>query len=273
MAIIRTTLLLGVLTGLLLSIGYLLGGTGGMAYALVFAGIMNFATYWFSDKIVLMMYGAQPSTDKRLNKIVEKVAEEADIPKPKVYIMNSPIANAFATGRSPKHAAVAATSGILNVLNDDELEAVFSHEIAHVKNRDTLVSAMAATIAGAISYVVNFAWYASFGNERKNSLALLPLLILAPLAAMFIQLAITRTREYGADYTGAFICKKPLALASALEKISSVAQHNPLRGNPATAHLWIVNPFSGDALVKLFSTHPPVQERIKRLKEIAKKIK
>ena len=273
MALIRTTLLLGALTGLMLAIGYFLGGMAGITYALVFAAVLNFATYWFSDKIVLMMYGAKPSNDKRLNRIVEKTAKEANIPMPKVYITEVPIANAFATGRSPNHAAVCATRGILDILNDDELEGVFAHEIGHVKNRDILVSTMAATIAGALSYVINFAWFASHGNDRRNMWAILPLMILAPLAAAIIQLAISRSREYGADYTGAFICKKPLALASALEKISSASVKHPLQGNPATAHLWIVNPFSGGALLKLFSSHPPVDERVKRLKEIARQIK
>ncbi len=272
MALIRTALLLGVLTGLLLAIGYLLAGTAGMTIGLVFAFIMNFATYWFSDKIVLMMYRAKPSDNKRLNAVVGKVARNAQIPKPRVYIIESPIANAFATGRSPKHAAVAATAGILDALDDDELEGVFAHEIAHVKNRDTLVSVMAATIAGAISFIANFAWFATARNERPVW-AILPLLILAPLAAMLIQLAISRGREYFADYTGALICKKPLALAAALEKISAVAHRHPLRGNPATAHLWIVNPFSGGALLSLFSTHPPMAERIRRLKELSKQIK
>ena len=275
MEIFRTAALLGLLTGIMLLIGYAMGGQDGMLYALAFAAIFNFGAYWFSDKIVLAMYSAKPSQNEKLNKIVEKVAKNAGIPMPKVYIVQSPIANAFATGRSTKNAAVAATTGILQVLNNEELEAVFSHEIAHVKNRDTLVSAMAATIGGAISFLANMAYFAAFNrdNNRSNAVILLPLVFLAPIAAMLVRLAISRSREYGADHTGAYISRKPLALPSALEKISAVAQRMPLRGNPATSHLWIVNPFKADIMMSLFSTHPPLEERIKRLKELSGQIR
>src|SRR3989344_736439 len=273
MPFIRTAMLIGFLTALFLGVGYLIGGASGIVIAFVLALLMNAVSYWFSDKIVLAIYGAKPSSDRRLNYIVERVAKNAGIPLPKVYIIPTPSPNAFATGRNKNHAAVAATEGILRLLNDDELEGVFSHEIGHVKNRDILVSSIAATVAGALSYLAQFAWY-GFGNrDNKNSLLMIPALILAPLAAMLVQMAISRTREYGADYTGAFISKKPLALASALQKISSASTTHPLQGPPATAHLFIVNPFSGASLFKLFSTHPPVEERVKRLKELHKQIK
>ncbi|MFQ6010381.1 MAG: zinc metalloprotease HtpX [Candidatus Aenigmatarchaeota archaeon] len=275
MAILRTTLLLGLLTGILLAAGFLFGGMGGMTLALIIAFVMNFAAYWWSDKIVLRIYRAKPSKDPTLNSIVENLARKAEIPKPKTYIVPTAVPNAFATGRSPKHAAVAATQGLLDHLNKQEIEGVLAHEIAHVKNRDTLVSAMAATIAGSISYLAHFAWYSLFWGDSRNSssLMLLPLVMLAPFAAMMVQLAISRGREFSADYTGAIVSGKPDALASALNKISTVAKNYPLRGNSATSHMWIVNPFRADSFSKLFSTHPPIEQRIARLKELAKEIK
>lgn len=278
MSFIRTAALMGLLTGILLVIGFFWAGIQGMTVFFVIALALNFFSYWYSDKIVLAMYRAKPILENekpKLHGIVEKVADEMNIPKPKLYIVNLPVLNAFATGRSPRNAAVAVTTGLLKNLNSDEIEGVISHELSHVKNRDTLTSTIAATIAGTIAYIGQMAWWGSFGGDRKQggNAILLPLIILAPLAATLIQLAITRTREYAADKTGALTSKKPLALASALEKISKVASHSPLRGNAATSHLFIVNPFSGDALVNLFSTHPPVQERIKRLEEIARELK
>lgn len=266
MAFIRTTLLLGLLTGIFLGIGFLLGGMGGATVALIFAALMNFFAYWYSDKIVLKMYGAKPSGDRRLNSIVERLAKEAYLPKPKVYIINTPVPNAFATGRDPKHAAVAATRGLLDALDKEEVEGVIAHELAHIKNRDTLISTMAATIAGAISWLGYMAWWGMSGR-RGGSALLLPLIILAPLAATIVRMAISRGREYHADYTGAIISKNPSGLASALQKIEHIARNHPMQGNAATAHMWIVNPFKGDAIVSLFSTHPPVAERVKRLKE------
>ncbi len=271
MAFLRTAALLGLLTGVLLAAGFFFAGFTGMTLALIFAVFINFISYWFSDKIVLSMYRAKPLEDKKLDSIVEKLAKEANIPKPKLYTVKAPIPNAFATGRNPKNSAVVVTDGLLNTLDEEEIEGVLAHELSHIKNRDTLVSVMAATIAGAISFLAQMAWYSLiFGNRRQGggSLVLLPLLILAPLAAILIQLAISRGREFHADYTGAIISKKPLALASALEKISHEAKARPMSGNSATSHLWIVNPFKGDNFVKLFMTHPETSERIKRLKEI-----
>lgn len=279
MSLTRTALLLGLLTGILLAVGYLWSGIFGMTIFLVIAFIMNFLVYWFSDKIVLAMYRAKPiqkSDEPKLHDIVEKLAKEIKMPKPNLYLVNLPILNAFACGRSPKHAAIAVTSGLLKHLNWSEVEGVISHELSHVKNRDTLVSTIAATIAGAIAYIAQIAWYSLFmGGERRQSggLIFLPLLLLAPIAAMLIQLAITRTREFAADRMGAIISKRPLALASALEKISKVSKQHPIVGNDATAHLFIVNPFKGDALMNLFSTHPPVEARVSKLREIAKELK
>lgn len=279
MSYLRTALLLGLLTGVLLAIGWLWNGTTGMTILLVISLAMNFLAYWFSDKIVLAMYRAKPiqkSDEPKLHEIVEKVSKEMDIPKPKVYLVNLPILNAFATGRNYKNSAIAVTSGLLKNLNWQEVEGVVSHELAHVKNRDTLTSVIAAAIAGAISYIAQFAWYSLvMGSDRRQNsgLIFLPLIILAPIAAMLIQLSITRTREFAADRTGAIISKKPLDLASALEKISKVSKQHPIVGNDATAHLWIVNPFRGDILMTLFSTHPPVEVRVQKLKELAKELK
>jgi len=268
MAIFRTALLLLVLTGILVGVGMLIGGTYGMFFGLVLAFAINFVTYWWSDKIVLKIYRAKPSENKKLNSIVERLAKDANIPKPSVYVIPTQVPNAFATGRDPKHAAVAATEGLLNVLNDDEIAGVLAHELGHVKNRDTLIATMAATIAGAVSFLARIAWWGSFGSRDRSSPLLLPLLIFAPFGAMLVQLAISRSREFGADYTGAQISKNPLALASALDKISSFSRNHKMSGSPSTAHLWIVNPFSSGAFMKMFSTHPPVEERIKRLKAI-----
>jgi heat shock protein HtpX len=270
--IFRTAGLLGLLTGIFLGIGYLLGGFVGMSFALILAFLMNFFAYWYSDKIVLAMYGARPLKDERIESIVENLAKNANIPKPKLFIAELPVPNAFATGRSPKHAAVCVTRGLIKTLNEDEVEAVLAHEIAHIKNRDTLLSTLAATIAGAISYLAQLAWFGLFGEEERGAaIVLLPLIILAPIAAMLVQLAISRGREFLADEVGAIICGKPLSLANALRKISGMAEAYPIEGNAATSHLWIVNPFSGNTFAKLFSTHPPVSERIRRLEDIAKK--
>ena len=279
MSYIRTALLLGLLTGVLLAIGWLWQGITGMTIFLGIALIINFLAYWFSDKIVLAMYRAKPvqkSEEPKLHSIVEKISKEMGIPKPKVYLVNLPILNAFATGRNYSHAAIAVTSGLLKQLNSEEIEGVVSHELSHVKNRDTLTSAVAATVAGAIAYIAQIAWYGMFmGGDRRRggSLLFLPLILLAPVAATLIQLAISRTRELAADRTGAIISKKPLELASALEKISKVAKQYPLNGNAATSHLFIVNPFKGDALLSLFSTHPSVEIRVQKLKELAKELK
>ena len=274
MAFLRTTLLLGLLTGILLTIGYLFAGIGGMTVAFIFALLINFLSYWFSDSIVLRIYNAKPTDNKKLNSIVENLSDNAGIPKPRVYIINTDNPNAFATGRSASHSAIAATTGLLNKLEYDEIEAVLAHEVSHIKNRDVLVSTMAATIGGAISYLAQIAWYSSFGDRNsRGNMVLLPFVLLAPFAAMLVRFAISRGREFGADYTGAYLSKKPLKLASALEKISNDVKAHPIRGNAATSHLWIVNPFRGDGLVNLFSTHPPINERIERLKRLSTQIK
>jgi heat shock protein HtpX len=278
----RTGLLLAGLTGLFLAIGFLLGGQQGMAMAFVFALGTNFMSYWFSDKIVLSMYGAQevgPGDAPELYGLVEQLARRANMPMPKVYIMDNPQPNAFATGRDPEHAAVAATTGILSLLSREELAGVMAHELAHVKNRDTLIMTIAATIAGAIGMLANFAFF--FGGRRDENgqggspfgaIGGIVAAIIAPLAAMLVQMAISRTREYGADKMGAEICGQPLWLASALARLESGVQHignQEAERNPATAHMFIVNPLSGSGMDNLFSTHPSMDNRIARLQELA----
>jgi heat shock protein HtpX len=271
---LRAVLLFAMLTGIFLAIGFFVAGTAGMTLAFILAMAMNLLSYWYSDKIVLGMYSAKEVSKKEnpgLHKIVEKVAEEAEIPKPKVYLMKTDTPNAFATGRSPQHASVAVTSGILKSLNDKEIEGVLGHEISHVKNRDILTSSIAATLGGAIAFIAQMAWYGSMANDRRNSsAALLPLVILAPVAATLIQLAVSRSREYVADHDGAVLTKNPLGLASALEKIENSVKQHPMKGNAASSHLFIVNPFKADTFVSLFSTHPPTSERVKRLEELAR---
>ncbi|MBI1969463.1 zinc metalloprotease HtpX [Candidatus Woesearchaeota archaeon] len=277
---VKTVLLLGALTGLLLFIGNLLGGMQGLTIAFLFSVLMNVGMYWFSDKIVLMMYRAREATKKdypEYHAMIEDICKKAGLPKPKLYIVPSTTPNAFATGRSPKHAAVACTEGILQLLNKEELRGVLSHEMSHVKNRDILITTIAATIAGVISYVAMMArWAAIFGgmggrdnNGRGNILGFLVIAILAPIIALILQLAISRSREYLADHTGAKLIKNPLPLADALQKLETANKHHPMKfGNPATSSLFIVNPFSGRALLQLFSTHPPLAERVRRLREM-----
>lgn len=280
----KIMILLTTLTLLLMFIGRLIGGLQGMFTAFVFAIIMNFATYWFSDKIVLMMYGAKPVNETEapeLFRIVRSLTEEAGLPMPRVYIIPTMTPNAFATGRNPSHAAVAVTRGILQMLDEEELEGVLAHEIAHVRNRDILLSTIVATIAGVISMIANMArWAAMFGGiggrdregRGSNILGELFLIIVAPIAALLIQLAISRSCEYRADDSGGRICGKPLSLASALEKLHFGAKRFPMEANPATAHMFIVNPLTGGGILSLFSTHPPIEKRIERLKELAKEI-
>ncbi len=271
--ILRTTILLAVLTGLMLLVGGVLGGRSGMFLALILSVAMNFGSYWYSDKVVLAMYHAREVTSAEspeLYSIVRGLADRANLPMPRVYIVNTQMANAFATGRNPNHAAVAVTTGILKILSRDELEAVIAHELTHVKNRDTLVSAMAATLAGVITFMANIAqWGLIFGGGRDddsgNIVGALAMIILAPIAALLVQLAISRGREFGADRGGAEICGKPLALASALSKLEGAAGAVRADVNPSTAHLFIVNPLKGRALASLFSTHPSTEERIRRL--------
>ena len=270
----KTVLLLGLLSGLLLFIGELLGGAQGMMVMFVFAAVMNFASYWFSDKIVLRMYGAQEvGSSHPLHQMVERLARQAGLPMPRVYTIPTQSPNAFATGRDPKHAAVAATEGIMRVLDQRELEGVIAHELAHVKHRDTLISTVAATLAAAIMMMGRMAgWAAMFGggsrdNDRggSNPLAMLLMVVLAPLAAMLIQMAISRSREFAADAGGAAIVGTPHGLADALRKLDRASKQIPLDANPATSHLFIVNPFAGRGLTSLFSTHPPMEQRIERL--------
>jgi len=274
----KTFLLMGALTALLVLIGDWIGGQNGMITALVFAGLMNFFGYWFSDKIVLMMYGAQQvdeSQAPRLFGIVRRLTRQAGLPMPKVYVIPADQPNAFATGRDPNHAAVAVTEGIMRILNEDELEGVLAHELAHVKHRDILIGTIAATIAGAIMMLSRMAFFFGGGRdddrEGGNALVALIAMIVAPIAALLIQMAISRSREYGADEGGAEISHKPLALASALRKLERGAEAIPMDANPATAHMFIVNPFSGGGIANLFSTHPPIAERIARLEEMAER--
>jgi heat shock protein HtpX len=273
---LKTTLLLGLLSGVLLVIGQLLGGANGLVMGLVFAVLMNFGSYWFSDKIVLRMYRAQEvGPGHRLFGLVERLSRQAMLPMPKVYVIPDPSPNAFATGRNPTHAAVAATEGILQILNDNELEGVIAHELAHVKHRDILISSVAATIAATIMFAARAAQFAAMfgglggrGDDRdrgNNPIALLATIILAPIAAMLIQMAISRSREFAADAGGAQIAGNPYGLADALRKIDAVSKRVPLDANPATAHMFIVKPFSGAGLMSLFSSHPPTDDRIRAL--------
>ena len=274
----KTIFLLGTLTGLLVVFGNYFGGTQGMMIAFLFALLMNFGAYWFSDKIVLSMYRARQVTEAEapeLVGLVRSLSQRARLPMPKVWIVPSPAPNAFATGRNPEHAAVAVTEGLLQIMNRDQLEGVLAHELGHVTNRDTLISAVAATLAGVIMLLANMArWAAFFGGGRDDEdrgggvVGLLVMAMLAPIAALLIQMAISRTREFVADATAAHLTKKPLALASALERLQMAAERIPLDANPATSHLFIVNPLSGRSLLRLFSTHPSVEERVKRLRAI-----
>jgi len=281
----RTTILLAVLTALLVWLGDMFGGRQGAVMALILAGGMNFFSYWFSDKLVLKMYGAQevsPNDDPELHGIVQELATRAGLPMPKVYVIPEEAPNAFATGRNPQHAAVAVTHGIRRILNKRELSGVLGHELAHVMNRDILIGTIAATLAGAISYLAHMAqWGMMFGAGRDrdeeggggNIFSLIIMMIVAPMAAMLIQMAVSRSREYGADAGGAKICGDPLALASALRKLHMGAQNIPLQVSNATAnataHMFIVNPLSAGGIANLFSTHPPMEERIARLEAMA----
>ena len=276
--LIKTGFLLVVLTCLLILIGGAVGGRQGMAIAFVLALVMNAGSYWFSDRIVLGMYGAQPVTEAeapQLYRIVRQLAAEARIPVPPIYIIQDDSPNAFATGRNPQHAAVAVTEGILRIMNEEELRGVLAHELSHVKNRDTLIMTIAATIAGAITYLAQMAqWAAIFGGGRRSdenggggsAIGALLMAILAPFAAMLIQMAISRSREYQADASGAQLCHRASGLAQALQKLDTASRQVPMDAAPATAHLFIVNPLTSGGLASLFSTHPPIEERIARLR-------
>lgn len=278
---LKTTFLLTMLTLLMVAMGSAIGGKSGMILAFLMACCMNFFSYWFSDKIVLRMYGAQEVTAESypfFHGMVGRLASRANLPMPRVYIIPSDSPNAFATGRNPQHAAVAATEGILRILSPEELEGVMAHELAHVKNRDILVSTIAATFAGAISMLGNMLqWGAMFGGGRSDNeegggslIGSLAMAIIAPIAAMLIQMAVSRSREYLADATGAEICGNPHMLASALAKLHNASQMIPMQeARPASAHMFIVNPLTGGGLMSLFSTHPPMEERISRLESMA----
>ncbi|MEW6419235.1 MAG: zinc metalloprotease HtpX [Nitrospirota bacterium] len=276
---IKTLFLLVTLTLILIWAGAAMGGKQGMTIALIFALAMNFFAYWFSDKIVLRMYGAREVSESEapgLYAIVRRLAQKAEIPMPKVYIMDQEQPNAFATGRNPKHAAVAVTTGIMRILSQEELQGVIGHELAHVKHRDILISTIAATIAGAISYLAQMAqWAMIFGGHRGDDdeggspIAALVMMIVGPIAAMIVQMAISRSREYAADEGGARLAGNPRYLSGALRKLHWASQKIPMDANPATSHMFIVNPLSGGGILKLFSTHPPIEERISRLESMS----
>jgi heat shock protein HtpX len=275
----KTTFLMALLTVILVTAGGALGGESGMVTAFLFALVINGVSYWFSDKIVLRMYGAKEiSLDEapKLHRIVQDLTLRAHMPMPKVYVIPQESPNAFATGRDEKHAAVAVTEGILDILSESELRGVLAHELSHVKNRDILIGTIAATMAGAISMLAYTAQWGMIlggrGSDRRkggNPIVALAMIILAPLAAMLVQLAISRGREYGADATGASISDDPLSLAHALKKLQRGVEKIPMEANPATAHMFIVSPLTGGGLMNLFSTHPPLEERIRRLEKMA----
>ena len=279
---IKTVFLLGALTGLLILIGGYFGGRQGMIIAFALAVIMNFGSYWFSDKIVLRMYSASEVSESdapELYASVRNLSLKAGLPMPRVFIIPDETPNAFATGRNEKHAVVAVTQGILRILNREELEGVIAHELSHIKDRDILIGSIAATIAGAIMMLANMAqWAAIFGGGRSDdeegggggTIGLIVMAILAPIAATLIQMAISRSREYLADSEGAQVSGNPYGLASALEKLSSASQVVPMHANPSTAHMFIVNPLSGRSLMNLFSTHPPIEERVARLRSMGR---
>jgi len=279
---LKTMFLMVALTLLLVFVGGALGGRNGMTIALIFAFGVNFITYWFSDRIVLKMYRAQQVTEAEAPELfgmVRRLSQRAELPMPKVYIIEQEQPNAFATGRNPKHGAVAVTTGIMRVLSREELEGVLAHELAHIKNRDILVGTIAATIAGAISYLAQMAqWTMIFGGrsteegEHGNPIAALVMMIVGPIAAMLVQMAISRSREYGADAGGAAISGNPIYLASALKKLQMASQRVPMDANPATSHMFIVNPLTGGGILKLFSTHPPIEERVARLESMRRRV-
>jgi heat shock protein HtpX len=278
---LKTGLLLAVLTALFLLIGNAVGGQNGMVMAFGLAVLMNFGAYWFSDKIVLRMYGAKEVSEaeaQQLHGVVRRISLAAGLPMPKVYLIPTDSPNAFATGRNPEHAAVAVTEGILRLLSPDELEGVLAHEMAHVRNRDILVGTVAATLAGAVMMLARFAQFAAIfgggGRDRDEEggggiVGMLFMAIVAPIGAMLIQMAVSRSREYLADETGAKFCGKPLSLARALEKISGISREVPMDATPATAHMFIVSPLTGGGVLSLFSTHPPVEKRVERLRSMA----
>ncbi len=283
MNIMKTTLLMAALTVLLVLVGGFIGGNNGMMFAFVFALVMNFGSYWFSDKIVLAMYHAKEITvdqNPTIFEIVQDLSTRASLPMPRIYMIASEQPNAFATGRDPQHAAVAVTEGIMKLMPKNEIRAVIAHELAHVKHRDILIASIAATIAGAITMLANMAqWAMIFGgfggrnsrdDEGSNPIAALIMIIVAPIAAMLVQMAISRSREFDADEGGAKISGDPMALANALRHLESAKQEIPMRATPATAHMFIINPLTGKSFMNMFSTHPPIEDRIARLEEMSR---
>lgn len=276
---VKTVGLMVLLMALMMLVGQLLGQEQGLMMAFAFSLLMNFGMYWFSDKIVLMTYGAREVTEQEAPKLystVRNLAQQAELPMPKVYLIPGDSPNAFATGRNPEHSAVAATEGIVRMLSEDELEGVIAHELAHIKHRDILTGTIVAAMAGTIMFLTRMAMFASFfgggsrDRENSNPLGEILLLILAPIAAMLIQFAVSRSREFAADAGGAKICKRPLSLANALRKLEAGVERLPMENaGTATAHMFIVNPLRGGGVVKLFSTHPPIAERIERLQQLA----
>ena len=274
--VFKTALLLAVLTAMLVLIGGAIGGRNGMLIALILAFVMNFVSYWWSDKIVLAMYGARPVDEASapdLYSMVRRLATKAGVPMPKVYVIPSEQPNAFATGRNPSHAAVAVTEGIMRILDMEELEGVLAHEMSHVINRDVLIGTIAATLAGAITYLAHMAQWAAFmgggrsdDDEGPSPVAMILMAVVAPIAAMLVQLAVSRSREFHADATGARLAGRAYPLAKALEKLDMASRAIPMNANPATAHLFIMNPLRGESLMRLFSTHPSTEERIARLR-------
>jgi len=274
--VFKTAILLALLTAMLVLLGGAVGGRQGMLVAFFIALVMNFVSYWWSDKIVLRMYGAQEISEAQapgLYAMVHRLASKAGIPMPRVYMIPSDQPNAFATGRNPEHAVVAVTEGIMRILDDDELEGVLAHEISHVTNRDVLIGTIAATLAGAITYLAHMAqWAAFFGGGRRDDddapspIVMILMAVVAPLAAMLVQLAVSRSREFGADASGARLAGRTWGLSKALEKLDMAAHQVPMQANPATAHMFIVNPLTGASFSRLFSTHPPTEERIARLR-------
>lgn len=276
-SMLKTGLLMAGLTFLFMIAGQALGGQSGMMFALLMALAMNFFAYWFSDKMALKMSGAKEVTEKQapeLHQMVASLAERAGLPKPRVYVMHQDTANAFATGRNPEHAAVAVTTGLMQILSNSELKGVIAHELGHIKNRDILISSIAATMAGAISYLATMAqWAMIFGGRSDDEegggvVGAIAMMIIAPLAASLIQMAISRSREFQADATGAAICGSPHSLASALQRLEQSNRRQPMDVNPATAQMYIVNPLIGGKIAKLFSTHPPIKERIAKLEQL-----
>ena len=269
---LKTAILLAGMTALFGAAGFAIGGQGGVVMAFVIAFAMNIGSYWFSDKIVLKIYGAKPITSGYIYEMVADLAQNASLPMPKVYIMDTPQPNAFATGRNPKNGAVAITTGLTQILEIDELRGVIAHELAHIKNRDTLIMTITATIAGALGMLANMAMFTGHRREGGGAIGAIAVMIIAPIAAMLVQMAISRAREYAADKGGAEISGTPLALASALEKIQNGAQrvdNNTAEQNPATAHMFIINPLHARSTDNLFSTHPNTANRIKNLQEMA----